>query len=159
VRQNAHVYVMEAEDGTVKVGHSNNPERRLRQISGATGLRLAHKTPSLTEAERVERMAHRLLTLNGQKIRAEWFSASVMEAMEAIERAMAIVDGNVEPPPKPPPVRKVPARVIVKVEFDERKLSVIDQVIKERYGQATVRDILREALAAGLDVLEGRKRK
>lgn len=86
-----HVYVMRGADGLVKVGYSNKPERRARQVGNV--VEIAHTSAFKDDAERIERGAHRLLRLAGRHVRAEWFNATVAEAIDAIEMAERIAGG------------------------------------------------------------------
>lgn len=92
MRQNAQVYILQAEDGTIKVGHSVNPEKRMHQL-GRSGLKVVHASGMIVDAEKVERAAHKLLKLAGKHVRGEWFSASIQEALDAIDVAQRIADG------------------------------------------------------------------
>jgi hypothetical protein len=86
VRTNARIYIMQAEDGTIKLGHSNNPERRAKQIGRPVAI--VHTTDVLEHVERIERLAHRVLALHGRHIRGEWFDATIESALTAIEIAV-----------------------------------------------------------------------
>lgn len=85
MKTNAKIYVMRAEDGTLKLGHSVDPERRAKQVGRA--VEVVHETDVLEQVERIERLAHRVLALHGRHIRGEWFEASLDEAVRAIEIA------------------------------------------------------------------------
>lgn len=89
--KSGYVYVMRGADGLVKVGYSNKPERRAKQVGNV--IEIAHTSAFLEDAETIERGAHKLLRLAGRHIRAEWFSATVKEAIGAIERAQRIAAG------------------------------------------------------------------
>jgi hypothetical protein len=89
MRTNAKVYVMAGSDGAIKLGVSTDPARRLKEV-GADAI--LHETELLEHAERVERLAHRMLSLKGLRIRGEWFSASLDEALATIEAAVAELD-------------------------------------------------------------------
>lgn len=92
MRTNARIYVMQAADGSLKVGHSRNPELRLQQIPEAVDV--LHQSGLVVDAELVERTAHRLLTLAGKHVRGEWFAVTLGEAIDAIERAERIAAGD-----------------------------------------------------------------
>lgn len=99
MRVNAQVYILNGPNGNVKVGHSKNPTKRAAQIGKDVSVR--YVTGLIKEAERVEKLAHRMLEKSGSRIeRSEWFIASVDEAITAIKKAMLIVDG-VLPDPSP----------------------------------------------------------
>jgi hypothetical protein len=90
MRTNAKVYVMRAEDGSLKVGHSIAPSKRARDIG--RHVQVVHETDVLEHAERIERVAHRVLALQGKRIRGEWFNAELAEAIAAIEDAVRQVE-------------------------------------------------------------------
>lgn len=53
----ASLYVMQAPDGSIKLGQSVNPEQRRRAIGKA--IELVHATDMLDDVNRIERLAHR----------------------------------------------------------------------------------------------------
>ena len=59
VRTNAKVYVVRAEDGTLKLGHSKDPINRAKDIRPK--VEIVHQTDVLDQAEKIERLAHRVL--------------------------------------------------------------------------------------------------
>ena len=87
----AMLYVMQAPNGDVKVGFSNNPEQRRRSLGADVAL--VHTTDVIADARRVETLAHRLLVLNGKPIRGEWFEASLEAAISAVELAIQQAEG------------------------------------------------------------------
>lgn len=91
MKTNAHIYVMQGADGLVKVGHSRRVHLRLKEVGQVASV--AHLTGIKEQAELIERTAHRLLKLAGKGVRGEWFSATVAEAVDAIERAERIASG------------------------------------------------------------------
>jgi len=91
MRANAKIYILHGDNGLVKVGHSTRVEKRIKEIRGVAGI--AHLTEIKANAELIERTAHRLLKLAGKHVKDEWFSATVAEALEAIERAERIAEG------------------------------------------------------------------
>lgn len=86
MKTNARVYVMVDAEGRIKLGHSINPEARSKQMPRP--VTLVHQTDVIEQAERVERLAHRVLALHGTHLRGEWFEASLDEALQAIEIAI-----------------------------------------------------------------------
>lgn len=58
-----------------------------------------------------------------------------------------------------PPEQGEKAMKQIAIRIPVEYLSRAEKLIVERYGLPDRSDIMREALAAGLDVLEGRKRK
>lgn len=87
-----HVYVMNTKDGNVKVGFSKNPEKRSYVLGR---LKIEHVGEWHDQAESVERAAHKLLILAGHHLKNEIFTASVDEAVNAVNAAYKIAeDGN-----------------------------------------------------------------
>lgn len=86
MRTNAKVYLMQAKDGTLKLGHSRCPEKRAREIWCQP--ELVFQTDVLKCAERIERLAHRVLVLHGKHLKGEWFAATIEDGINAIEIAV-----------------------------------------------------------------------
>ena len=86
MKTNAKVYVMVDGEGRIKLGHSVNPTARSKQMPRP--VTLVHETDVIEQAERVERLAHRILALHGTHLRGEWFEASLEDALQAIEIAI-----------------------------------------------------------------------
>ena len=86
MKTNAKVYVMVDGEGRIKLGHSVNPAARSKQMPRP--VTLVHETDVIEQAERVERLAHRILALHGTHLRGEWFEASIDDALHAIELAV-----------------------------------------------------------------------
>lgn len=86
MKTNAKIYVMLADDGTIKLGHSRNPHARAKKIGRR--VEVIHVTDLIEQAERVERLAHRILALDGRHIRGEWFEAELEQAIRAIQIAV-----------------------------------------------------------------------
>lgn len=143
---NAKIYVLQGDDGLVKVGHSVSVERRARQIGGVT---IAHQTQIKEQAEIIERTAHRLLRLAGKGVRSEWFSATVAEAIDAIRRAERIANGLELDLARIRPVRN-PPKPLITIEITEEQLAAIDAIISEREGVPDRTTIIREMLTKGL---------
>jgi len=83
---------MRANDGTIKLGHSVCPERRAKQLG--VPVDIVHQTDVIELAEKVERLAHRILALYGKHLRGEWFEASLEDAIQAIEIATQQAEGE-----------------------------------------------------------------
>lgn len=102
MHKTARVYIMEAEDGSLKVGHSARPELRLKEIKERGPLRIVHLCDESDNADRIERLAHKLLALAGRRIKGEWFAATIEECAASIDHAGRIIAG-LEPAPDFPP--------------------------------------------------------
>lgn len=83
---------MQAEDGTIKLGHSKDPDKRSREVGKP--VEVAHVTEVLGQAERIERLAHRVLALQAEHVGGEWFLATLEEAVEAIAVATRQADSQ-----------------------------------------------------------------
>lgn len=137
------VYVMEGEDGLVKVGYSCQVDARARQIGNVVSI--AYVTKEKQEAERIERSAHRLLRLAGKRVRGEWFSATVAEAIDAIERAERIAEGlelalDARPLSKPKPVEKTPFRLSYETLAELQRLADADRRSLTNYIEIVLED-------------------
>ena len=86
MKTNARIYIMVDNEGRIKLGHSVNPAARSKQMPRP--VTLVHETDVIEQAERVERLAHRILALHGTHLRGEWFEASIDDALQAIEIAI-----------------------------------------------------------------------
>lgn len=86
MKTNARIYIMVDNEGRIKLGHSVNPTARSKQMPRP--VTLVHETDVIEQAERVERLAHRILALHGTHLRGEWFEASLEDALQAIEIAI-----------------------------------------------------------------------
>jgi hypothetical protein len=156
MRRNARVYVMASSDGMVKIGHSRRPASRRREFGPSVSL--VHQTDVLDEAERIERLAHRVLALHGRHVRGEWFEATISDAVKAIEIAVRQAEGNqlslggrlrsksAERRFVLSPVRLLPAMI------DE-----IDAIVAGRIDGADRSSVIREILAEGLAARKGRR--
>ena len=158
MRQNARIFVIQDDDGAIKVGHSTDPNRRVHQLERAS-LKIVHVSDVYVEAERVERAAHRLLAWAGKRIspKGDWFSASLEEAIAAINKAALIADGLEPMPPPAPSVRtKAPTERIL-IRFPRHILDAVQEIVVER-GNVTERaTIIRELVAEALAVRSKRK--
>lgn len=86
MRMNARIYVMRAEDGTLKLGHSRNPAARAKNVGKP--VEVIYQSEVFEHAEKIERLAHRVLALHGRHIRGEWFEATLDAAIISIETAV-----------------------------------------------------------------------
>jgi hypothetical protein len=142
---NARIYVMRGQHG-LKIGHSGDPQRRLEQV-GADAIE--HETDVLEHAQLIEHTAHRLLRLAGKHVRGEWFSATLHEAVDAIERAERIAAGQELPLVRPIRAKKQQTGKVVTLSLPIWMLDEIDNINRdERYGQADRASLVREAIAA-----------
>lgn len=83
---------MQASNGTIKLGHSKSPERRAKELG--VPVTIVHQTDVIEFAEKIERLAHRVLALHGKHLRGEWFEASLQDAVQAIEIATQQAEGE-----------------------------------------------------------------
>lgn len=150
MKTNAKVYVMRAADGRVKLGHSRNPERRAQELGC---VELAYSTQTIVEAERVERLAHRVLALHGEHCRGEWFEATVENAIFAIETALKQARDELPLGGRLKPHNSFPeGSALVPVLFPPSLLGAIDEEearnMAIRGRSAMIRALCVEALAA-----------
>lgn len=90
------VYAATCEGSPVKIGMSQCPEGRVKELSAAAGWPLsligAWRRPA-GDARKVEGMAHRIL--DPKRAHGEWFDVCSEDARNAVETAARIVDtGN-----------------------------------------------------------------
>jgi predicted GIY-YIG superfamily endonuclease len=98
-----HIYVIQAEGGPAKIGIASNPARRIREMQTGHFARLTVAYSSSPfrsmDAEDVERRVHQILA--EKRLCGEWFSVSVEEATDAINRAArelgAVADAGINP--------------------------------------------------------------
>lgn len=148
MRTNAKVYVMRAENGTLKLGHSRCPERRAKQVG--RGVAVVHETDVVEHAERIERLAHRVLALDGTHLRGEWFEATLDQAITAIEIATRQAErqefelgGKLKS--ARPPLPNGPMTQIA-LGLPDEVLDHADKVVAARQGQTGRTAVLREML-------------
>jgi hypothetical protein len=101
------VYVIKSTGGICKVGISNDPEERLRQLltGHGLGLELVHVESVGDDAARlVERAAHRML--DNAKTGGEWFRVSADKAIQVVKIAAWIVNDCRTHIERPSPKRK-----------------------------------------------------
>lgn len=85
MKTNAKLYVMRAEDGSIKLGYSSDPARRAKQFGRP--VEILHETDVIEHVDKIEKLAHRVLALHGSHLRGEWFEATLADALLAIEIA------------------------------------------------------------------------
>jgi hypothetical protein len=88
-----HVYAMQRADGSVKVGISEDPDRRKGGLISETrqSVSLIFATAARSDARRVEDIAHKILRDGHQT--GEWFVVPIESAMSAVSQAVEIVEG------------------------------------------------------------------
>lgn len=97
-----HVYIaMErGEGGMCKIGHSSDPEHRVKSIANSSGIDidLAYVSKPIPHSFRVEQIAHAILK-EYRKTReylincnTEWFHVSFDEARKAVVEAIQLVE-------------------------------------------------------------------
>lgn len=94
----SYIYVMACDDGTVKVGRSHDPGRRLSAIQTARSgaVTLAHAAPVHPRlAAAVEASAHAALA--PYRLRGEWFRIDAATAVAAVDRAAIRHDAALSP--------------------------------------------------------------
>ena len=85
----SYVYVMQVEPGVIKVGRSDDPQRRAHQLTRVWGQRVAVAFKLQSDnAPAVEQAAHRILAT--YRIEGEWFSATAQEGILAVETAARV---------------------------------------------------------------------
>ncbi|WP_370877136.1 GIY-YIG nuclease family protein [Kaistia dalseonensis] len=91
------VYVFATDAEIVKIGITNNLQRRLAGVATSCPfkLKMEFSIDMGDQAAQVERIAHQLLSKHRKS--GEWFSCSGEAAIAAIHRAIRQADGSVEP--------------------------------------------------------------
>lgn len=143
------VYVMERGDGALKIGHSRKPARR----SGELGrIPILFVGTARDDAERVEKLAHRVLTLAGRRVRGqrEWFWTTLADAEAAIARAERIVAG-LEPEPSKPPRQSDPNFELVTIALPRAMITAIDFHRGKLCDAPSRSQFIRELIAKGLE--------
>lgn len=86
LRATDFVYVMQAENGLVKVGMSQDPAKRQKTLEGRLGWRIdLVETFPVQDPRLVEKLAH--FELGAYWVEGEWFGAPVEVAVEAVKLA------------------------------------------------------------------------
>ena len=107
------VYIATDSCDRVKIGSSNNPERRAHQISAVLYNHWPH-----AKAELVEHLAHEVLA--EKHLSGDWFVASPQEAEVAVQKAMEQVAGLAEVQP-----RRIKGRRTVEVHGSKRAKAML----------------------------------
>lgn len=136
-----HVYFASASDGSVKIGTSNDPKRRLRQLSRDTGLRLRLLSTIDCRGRRSAYLLEQRLLLHFRLLRrhGEWFTPDD-ELMEAASGAL------------PMSYRRAPPTVLIRIPVTRetrRALQLAAAKHDDRFGSygKHIERILTEALA------------
>ena len=160
MRTNAKVYVVRAEDGTLKLGHSKDPINRAKDIRPK--VEIVHQTDVLDQAEKIERLAHRVLALHGTHLRGEWFEASLDEAIAAIDIAIRQAEGSELPLGGKLKQRERPPSPFVStftMRADPDFLDDLDELRLSERPQLSRSDMLRKLVHDGKRKLASRHKK
>lgn len=93
--QNTSIYVIGPKDGPFKIGYSASPSHRLSSLqTGTTEYLMLHysEETSTEKAKVIEKMIHR--TLGHKRIRGEWFSVGLEEAIAEVKFAFMTWEGE-----------------------------------------------------------------
>lgn len=160
MKTNAKVYVMVDSEGRIKLGHSVNPAARSKQMPRA--VTVVHETDVIEQAERVERLAHRILALHGTHLRGEWFEASIDAALYAIEIAIrqaeqeelalgGRLDGRAD--------IEISTHTPVPVRLDDRHLQIVDELRRVEDDIPTRSEMIRRIIERAGDRADRKARK
>ena len=77
------VYVIEREDGLIKIGIASKPDKRVKTLSLQGGFNIVkqHFTEQCADARTIENALHKAFADN--KVKSEWFNASFDDVVEA----------------------------------------------------------------------------
>lgn len=137
----AHVYVLER-GSVVKIGLSRQPKVRAREL-GAT---LAHCTPMLTQAKRVERRAHEVMDEMGCRIKGEWFAVAAEQAIAAVRDAIVWAGDALPGDPQ-----KSQRYVTMPLRVPERMMAELDAIRAERLDAPDRSTLIRKLLAQAIE--------
>ena len=89
------VYIMQRQDGAIKIGISSDPASRRLSLVSTVRQPVSHcaSTYPMDEAKAIEGLAHRILVDHHDY--GEWFWVSIEEAKAAVERAVGIYEGKI----------------------------------------------------------------
>jgi predicted GIY-YIG superfamily endonuclease len=97
--EQSYLYVISAStSGPCKLGRSNDPEKRLRQLQTGHSetLHLFHQElVTGSEISLMERALHR--TIAFKRMRGEWFNITVEEAIAEVRHAVMLYTDNLKP--------------------------------------------------------------
>jgi hypothetical protein len=89
------VYIMQRQDGAVKIGISEDPQSRRQTVQAEVGqpVQLCIWSYARPDARRIEALSHKILVESHAY--GEWFWVTVREAQAAIEKAIDIHEGRI----------------------------------------------------------------
>ena len=91
-----HVYAMKSADGPIKIGVSRNPDQRREELQREFAASITVVGSAIVYnrrlAFRAEKIAHRILA--AVRIKGEWFDVTKEEAIDAINRAIEVVQSE-----------------------------------------------------------------
>lgn len=145
-----HIYVMRDRCGRLKIGRSKHPEQRARELAG---LEILFQSEHRTDAANIERLAHRVMTLNGRHHDREWFDGTPRAAIHAIKTAIKQADGA-----ELALGRKRREWPLVMTRLPRSMVERLDAEARRRGHRPSRSAMIRELVSIGLDV-EGRRRK
>jgi len=82
----AHVYVFEATSGLVKIGHTTQPEQRLKKIQSASGFQIKRQFVSAPCYNYMEVEMNLQKEFAERRQQGEWFAIGFQTAVEALKR-------------------------------------------------------------------------
>jgi hypothetical protein len=158
------IYIMQRQDGAVKVGISGDPKSRRQTVQAEVGqsVQLCASSFPRDDARRIEALSHKMLLESHAY--GEWFWVTVREAQSAIEKAVDIHEGRI--PDTVSDIYFFPIRdpnlpmVRLNIAVDLDMLEKLDQW-REMQGypipsrSAAVRTILLDRLCQDLPIKEG----
>lgn len=145
------VYVMDCGDGLVKVGFSKRPTRRADDL----GLIVRHTSDWHEQAELIEKAAHRLLKLAGHHSRNEIFTASIEDAVAAINQAFDLAERGELKTVVLPPQR---TKHVINLALDPVLLERLDEWLAAQEFPPTKTAVIEAAIKAFLDGREPPKK-
>lgn len=150
MKTNAKIYVMQADDGTLKLGHSKSPATRAKQLGRRVAI--VHETDVLEHAEQIERLAHRVLALHGKHLRGEWFEADLSDAIKAIEIATRQAEAEELPLGRAiGPNARTGTKTMIGIKIDNELLERLDRYQSSLPYQTTRTALVEAAIEQMLD--------
>ena len=144
------VYVMAGDDGTVKVGRSERPDQRVKEVAFMAGrvVSLVYSTLGHDDAVVLERTAQAHLA--HKRLRGDWFRASAEEAILAVTAA---VEGRAAP--------ERPEQTFTKFDMraDDEFLRKVDELRRGEPDIPSRAQMVRRVVGAMFEQMEQRKRR